>query len=320
MHDDPYSFELVPPQSPDAPEQPASTGVPESGTGGDTESDTLSPAVRRLVRQYGLDASTLRGTGPGGRIRVTDVMAHLGGRAAPSQSDGDEPEQDRLPEPLAVSGAVASSDETAGLRAPARYGDVPAASTASTVFEVDLDALLEHSEGQRALGADVPLVAYFAAAAVDAFHLLPLADASPRLEVLRSVGGGTSRTTLEGETLGSLHAIAHALRERGSQQPSPHTDETARPAPLALYDYGASGCLFATALPLAPGQAAMLGIGRPRRRITIRDVAGERVPRAVRSCHLTLTYDPARISLEQANRFVAAVVRYRPLANGPDAS
>src|SRR5262245_7398917 len=34
----------------------------------------MSPAVRRLVRQYDLDVTGVQGTGPGGRLRVGDVI------------------------------------------------------------------------------------------------------------------------------------------------------------------------------------------------------------------------------------------------------
>jgi len=43
--------------------------------------DTLSPAVRRLVRHYDLDITGIHGTGPSGRIRVGDVIGMLGSRA-----------------------------------------------------------------------------------------------------------------------------------------------------------------------------------------------------------------------------------------------
>ncbi len=43
--------------------------------------DALSPAVRRLVRQYDLDVTAIHGTGPSGRIRVGDVIGMLGSRA-----------------------------------------------------------------------------------------------------------------------------------------------------------------------------------------------------------------------------------------------
>ncbi len=50
-------------------------------------SDTLSPAVRRLVRQFDLDITGIHGTGPAGRIRVGDVMGLLGGRTDSGNRD-----------------------------------------------------------------------------------------------------------------------------------------------------------------------------------------------------------------------------------------
>ncbi|MFC8907085.1 dihydrolipoamide acetyltransferase family protein, partial [Micromonospora sp. NPDC057140] len=43
----------------------------------------ISPIVRRLAREHGIDPATLRGTGPGGVVRRADVEAALAG-AAPS--------------------------------------------------------------------------------------------------------------------------------------------------------------------------------------------------------------------------------------------
>ena len=48
---------------------------------------TLSPAVRRLVRQFDLDITGIHGTGPSGRIRVGDVMGLLGGRTDTGNRD-----------------------------------------------------------------------------------------------------------------------------------------------------------------------------------------------------------------------------------------
>lgn len=43
-------------------------------------SQTLSPAVRRLLTERGLQVSDVRGTGQGGRVTVADVLAHQSGR------------------------------------------------------------------------------------------------------------------------------------------------------------------------------------------------------------------------------------------------
>jgi 2-oxoglutarate dehydrogenase E2 component (dihydrolipoamide succinyltransferase) len=54
---------------------PASAAGPASVRGSAAAVQALSPAVRRLLAERGLDASEVRGTGQGGRITVEDVLA-----------------------------------------------------------------------------------------------------------------------------------------------------------------------------------------------------------------------------------------------------
>jgi pyruvate/2-oxoglutarate dehydrogenase complex dihydrolipoamide acyltransferase (E2) component len=70
--------------------------------------DTLSPAVRRLVRQFDLDITGVQGSGPEGRIRVGDVMGLLTGRT-----------------------------DTGNRDAPPRLGDTPLAAAAEAAPEID---------------------------------------------------------------------------------------------------------------------------------------------------------------------------------------
>ena len=58
----------------------------------DSRGNPLSPAVRRLVAENGLDPAAISGSGANGRIKKKDVLAHLGGRGA------------KRPAPLAMSG------------------------------------------------------------------------------------------------------------------------------------------------------------------------------------------------------------------------
>jgi len=53
-----------------APAHPEDSGTP-------VEHERLSPAVRRLVDEHGLDPSTISGTGRDGRLTKADVLAHL---------------------------------------------------------------------------------------------------------------------------------------------------------------------------------------------------------------------------------------------------
>lgn len=62
-----------------APAAPAPAASSASG-----DSRLQSPIVRQLVNDYGLDASTIAGTGPGGRITRSDVEAAIRARVAGS--------------------------------------------------------------------------------------------------------------------------------------------------------------------------------------------------------------------------------------------
>jgi len=59
--------------------------APSSDNGG-TDRARLSPAVRKLAAEHGIDATALRGTGMGGRVTRDDVLAAVegGGAAAPA--------------------------------------------------------------------------------------------------------------------------------------------------------------------------------------------------------------------------------------------
>ncbi len=65
----------------------AEDAAPASVEAAPNPSDTLSPAVRRLVRQFDLDITGIHGTGPAGRIRVGDVMGLLAGRTDSGNRD-----------------------------------------------------------------------------------------------------------------------------------------------------------------------------------------------------------------------------------------
>src|SRR3981081_2623604 len=55
---------------------PASGAASTSAEASATDARALSPAVRRLLAERGLDASEVRGTGQGGRITVEDVLGY----------------------------------------------------------------------------------------------------------------------------------------------------------------------------------------------------------------------------------------------------
>ena len=97
-----------------APAAPTAPSTPVAGR------ERLSPAVRRLVEEHGLDAAAISGTGRDGRIAKGDVLAHLEATAKPADTD---------PAPAAVPAESAFVSESAPVSAPAPIRTEPAPST-----------------------------------------------------------------------------------------------------------------------------------------------------------------------------------------------
>ena len=61
----------------------------------------MSPAVRRLVEEHGLDTTGIEGTGKGGRLLKSDVLAAVVARASPGAARAPAPDQSPEAEPAA---------------------------------------------------------------------------------------------------------------------------------------------------------------------------------------------------------------------------
>ncbi|MDT0196113.1 2-oxoglutarate dehydrogenase, E2 component, dihydrolipoamide succinyltransferase [Arthrobacter sp. AB6] len=70
------------PKAAAAPAAPAAAEAPAAGG----ESGYVTPLVRKLANQHGVDITSLSGTGVGGRIRKQDVIAAAEAKAAPAQA------------------------------------------------------------------------------------------------------------------------------------------------------------------------------------------------------------------------------------------
>ncbi len=261
--------------------------------------DTLSPAVRRLVRQYDLDITGIHGTGPAGKIRVSDVIGMLG-------------RSDMTPRPAEPRDAdertgILPSDRAVPELRPAPAAAKAAAAPATTVFECDLGRVLSHRKQQRKNNVEVLLTSYYLVACFEALKAVPeIAAASANLGVALHLGDDEPRTTLlenPGDTPldERLLALDGELRTVGGADLAP--------ANLLIHHYGLSGSLLATPTPLGAGHAASLGIGRVRREVVVKTVDGDESPRIAAVCYVTLTFVPDRVPLHRANKFLAQLVR-----------
>jgi pyruvate dehydrogenase E2 component (dihydrolipoyllysine-residue acetyltransferase) len=107
-----------------APSAPAP--APAAPADGAAAGRLLSPVVRRLVNEHGLDPAAITGTGPGGRITRDDVLDHIDAKAA-------APAAEPQPQPAAAPAAApAPPAAPAPAAAPAAPAPAPAPAPAAT--------------------------------------------------------------------------------------------------------------------------------------------------------------------------------------------
>ena len=118
--------------------EPAAAVSPPSTDGAGT-AKLLSPVVRRLVTEHGLDPAQITGSGPGGRITRDDVLDHI-------DATGSQPQPAAAEAPPAEQPPAAKGDA-----APAPTRTPPAA--APTVASGERDRTVPLSRIRKATGA-----------------------------------------------------------------------------------------------------------------------------------------------------------------------
>ncbi|MEG3600420.1 MAG: dihydrolipoamide acetyltransferase family protein [Actinomycetota bacterium] len=104
---------------------PAPAPAPASSAG-ENDARLLSPVVRRLVNEHGIDPSAVTGTGPGGRSTREDILDHLdkvGSSTAPALAPASAPNPAAAPAPTAAPAPAPAA--TAPAVAGARQTVVP---------------------------------------------------------------------------------------------------------------------------------------------------------------------------------------------------
>jgi 2-oxoisovalerate dehydrogenase E2 component (dihydrolipoyl transacylase) len=124
--------------------------APSSDNGG-TDRARLSPAVRKLAAEHGIDATALRGTGMGGRITRDDVLAAVEGGAATPAADPAGPAPS-APRPARTDGAREELMKLGTMRKAIAEHMVRSLATsphAWTLQEVDVTSLVRYRETEK---------------------------------------------------------------------------------------------------------------------------------------------------------------------------
>ncbi|WP_420063597.1 dihydrolipoamide acetyltransferase family protein [Micromonospora chokoriensis] len=260
------------------------TGAAAGGaTGVDTASDdparssaalVISPIVRRLAREHGVDLGAVRGTGPGGVIRRADVQAALTGPAARLAA---------VPDPQVASTPAGDGDVIVPLTGVRKVIADKLSRSRREIPEVtiwvDVDAtgLLETRAAINAATPDAPvsILALLARICLSGLRRFPQLNARVDTEAQRIVQSAGVHLGIAAQTdrgllvpvlrdaqrlttaeLAAELAATTAAARAGSLPPARLTGGT-----FTLNNYGVFGVDGSTPIINHP-EAALLGIGR----------------------------------------------------------
>ncbi|HEV3164400.1 MAG TPA: 2-oxoglutarate dehydrogenase complex dihydrolipoyllysine-residue succinyltransferase [Isosphaeraceae bacterium] len=185
-----------PAAAPPAAEKPQAQTAPPTETrpaGSNGGSTPLSPAVRRLVTEEQVDAATVKGTGPGGRITKGDVVAHLAAAPEPATALvvrdpalSVSPLSTPLPPARpAETGPRESRKRMSGIRQKIAQRLVEAQQTAAiltTFNEADLSRIMDlrsryKDSFKSKHGVGLGFMSFFVKAAIEALRTFPAVNA-----------------------------------------------------------------------------------------------------------------------------------------------
>jgi 2-oxoglutarate dehydrogenase E2 component (dihydrolipoamide succinyltransferase) len=278
----------------------------------------VTPIVRKLAHEQGVDIASVSGSGVGGRIRKEDILA-AAASATESAPAAAAPEVEISPlrgttQPMSRLRKVIAERAVISLQNSAQL---------TSVVEVDVTAVAAlrnrvKSDFQSKTGNKLSFLPFFALAAAEALRSYPVVNASidgdsivyPDTENI-SIAVDTERGLLTPviRNAGDLDIAAIAGQIADLAQRT--RDNQLKPDELAggtftLTNTGSRGALFDTPLVFLP-QVAILGTGIVTKKPVVVSVDGSDAI-AVRSMvYLALSYDHRIVDGADAARFLVAV-------------
>lgn len=318
----------------------------------------VTPVVARMAAQHDLDLGQIQGTGRGGRITKKDVEAYLeaGGQAGTTAKEELPPweqpgsgdlfkstvdyEEDTPPATAPAAAAAPARPAPAPTAVPSGVpGELARLSTmrrsiaehmvrsklhtsphVTTVFEIDLSAVLAHRAAHRAdferRGVRLTLTPYFVAACAVALREFPYVNSqwtdegiflhhAAHIGVAVAIDDGLIVPVIKNAQDYNLMGLARAVNDLAERARSRQLrPDEVQGGTFTITNHGVSGSLFAMPIINQP-QAAILGVGMLEKRVR---VVSDAI--AIRPCaYFSLTFDHRMIDGATGDGFLAAVKR-----------
>ncbi|MDQ3405666.1 MAG: 2-oxoglutarate dehydrogenase, E2 component, dihydrolipoamide succinyltransferase [Actinomycetota bacterium] len=326
--------EAAKPAPQDAPrqEKPA-PAASNNGSKSNDDAPYVTPLVRKLATENGIDLANVKGTGVGGRIRKQDVLAAAEAAKAPAPV-----EQAPAPAKSAAKASSAPSSDTtlrgttqkmSRLRQTVSRRMVESlrnAAQLTQVVEVDVTRIAKlrsksKSTFEQREGVKLTFLPFFAKATVEALKQHPKLNASINDETKEVVYHGAEHLGIAVDTERglltpairdagdlSISGLSHKIADLAERtRANKVTPDELFGATFNLTNLGSQGALFDTPIIQLP-QVAILGVGLVvKRPVVVTDENGDDTI-AIRSMvYLALTYDHRLVDGADAGRFLSAV-------------
>ena len=283
----------------------------------------LSPLVRKMARENGIDLAKVSGTGAGGRITRQDLESFMA-QPAPAPAAPAPKKQETTPfvPPAPATGAKTRIEPLSNMRikiAEHMVASKRISAHVTTVHRVDMTRVAKmrakHKEDFASrYGMSLTFLPFVARAAVEALRTYPLLNASIdgtnivyhneiNLGIAVALENGLIVPVIRGadekNVLGLQRSIVDLAARARSRQLKP--DEVLG-GTFSITNFGSFGSVFATPVINQP-QVAILGVGAVEKMPVVIDDAI-----AIRSqAYLALTFDHRLVDGALADQFTAKV-------------
>ena len=296
-----------------------STAAPAPAAASENSDLPLSPAVRRLVLELGIDPSKIKGTGKDGRLTKEDVVAAAKGAPAPAASSAS------TATPAASAPAGARQEERVKMTrlrqtiAKRLKSAQDTAALLTTFNDVDMSAVIEARATYKDLfekkhGVRLGFMGFFTKAVALAARDVPAVNAQIDgdeivyhnyldVSVAVSAPNGLVVPVVRNADAMSFAQIEKAIGDFGAKaKAGALTMEDMSGGTFTISNGGVFGSLMSTPI-INPPQSAVLGLHRIEDRAVVRD--GQVVVRPM--MYLALSYDHRLIDGREAVTFLKIV-------------
>ena len=299
----------------------------QSGNGEPDRSHVISPVVRRIADEHGIDLSEVHGTGIGGRIRKKDVVARVEQKEPVLHS-----ESPYRPEPTANGQVAERREPLSPMRRQIAEHMVRSRQTAAhctTVAEVDMTRVVARRQKLKdsfsARGVPLTVLAFVARATVAALREQPVLNASfdgdelvhhddVNLGIAVALEDGLIVPVIHQAQRSSLEGLAAAIDELAARARTKRLGAgDVQAGTFTITNPGRFGTVLATPIINQP-QVAILDLEAiVKRPVVIEGPDGDSI--AIRHmAHLCLSFDHRALDGAEAARFLG---RVKQLLEGP---